>query len=90
MHMINDDLYRPSIACMCRRSLVIFLSGVRVILIHVPCVWLTVFIGIVGCNEVVFGCCQPGSTRARCVFGCLRVDVESCSYGTQSTLDQAL
>jgi hypothetical protein len=45
---------------------------------------------IVGCNELVFGCCQPGSTRARCVFGYLRADVEPGSHDTQSTLGQAL
>jgi hypothetical protein len=57
-----------------------------------PCVWLHVFAGacIVGCNELVFGCCQPGSTRARCVFGYLRVDVEPGSHDSQSTLGQAL
>lgn len=87
MHMI-DDLYRPSVACICRRSLVIFLSGVEVILIHVLCVWLTVFTGarIMGCNDVVFGCCQPSYTRARCVFVCLRADVELGSHDTQSIL----
>jgi hypothetical protein len=45
---------------------------------------------IVRCNELVFDCCQPGSTRARCVFGYVRVNVESDSHDTQSTLDQAL
>jgi hypothetical protein len=52
--------------------------------IHLPCVWLHVFAGacIAGCNELVFGCCQPGSTRARYVFGYLRADVESGSHGT--------
>lgn len=57
-----------------------------------PCVCLSVFAGtcIVGYNEMVFGCCQPGSTRARCVFGYLRADVEPGSHDTQSTLGQAL
>jgi hypothetical protein len=45
---------------------------------QLPCVWLPVFAGacIAGCNELVFGCCQSGSTRAMCVFGYLRTDVE--------------
>jgi hypothetical protein len=49
-----------------------------------PCVWLPVFAGacIAGCNGLVFGCCQPGSTRVRCVFGYLRADVESGSHDT--------
>jgi hypothetical protein len=50
----------------------------------IPCVWLPVFVGacVAGCNELVFGCCQPGSTRARCVFGYLHADVESDSHDT--------
>jgi hypothetical protein len=48
--------------------------------------WLPVFIGacIAGCNELVFGCCQQGSTRARCVFGYLRADVESNSHDSKA------
>jgi hypothetical protein len=51
---------------------------------HYPCVWLLVFAGacIAGCNELVFGCYQPGSTCARCVFGYLCTDVESGSHDT--------
>jgi hypothetical protein len=45
-------------------------------------VLLTVFTGNCGCNELVFGCCQLGSTRMRCVFGYLRADVESNSHDT--------
>jgi hypothetical protein len=51
-------------------------SGENALLVGVyvddlPCVWLPVFAGacITGCNELVFGCCQLDSTRARCVFG---------------------
>jgi hypothetical protein len=49
-----------------------------------PCAWLPVFAGtcIAGCNELVFGCCQPGSTRVRCVFGYLGTNVESGSHDT--------
>jgi hypothetical protein len=49
-----------------------------------PCVWLPVFACacIAGCNELMFGCCQPGSMRARCVFGYLLADVESGSHDT--------
>jgi hypothetical protein len=52
--------------------------------IHYPCVWLTVFAGayIAGYNELVFGCCQPGSTHARYVFGYLHADVEPGSHDT--------
>jgi hypothetical protein len=52
--------------------------------IYCPCVWLSVFVGacVAGCNELVFDCCQPSSTRARCVFGYLRADMESDSYDT--------
>jgi hypothetical protein len=42
------------------------------------------------CNELVFGCCQLDSTRARCVFGYLHADVEPGSHDTQSTVGQAL
>jgi hypothetical protein len=51
---------------------------------HMPCIWLAVFAGayITECNKLVFGCCQPGSMRARCVFSYLRADVESDSHGT--------
>jgi hypothetical protein len=51
---------------------------------QIPCVWLYVFSDacIVGYNELVFGCCQPGSTRAKCVFGYLRIDVESDLHDT--------
>jgi hypothetical protein len=54
------------------------------VLLHLPYVWLLVFAGvcIMGCNELVFGCCQPSSTPARCVFGYLRADVESDSHDT--------
>jgi hypothetical protein len=47
-------------------------------------VWLPVFASacIVGCNELVFGCCQPDSTRARYVFGYLRTNVELGSHDT--------
>jgi hypothetical protein len=52
--------------------------------LYYSCVWLSVFAGacIAGCNELVFGCCQPGSTRARYVFGYLHADVESSSHDT--------
>jgi hypothetical protein len=37
---------------------------------------------IAGCNELVFGCCQPDSTRTRCVFSYMRTDMESGSHDT--------
>jgi hypothetical protein len=41
-------------------------------------------------NHALFDCCQPDSTRARCVFGYMRADMEPGSHDTQSTLGQAL
>jgi hypothetical protein len=35
-----------------------------------------------GYNELVFGCCQSGSTHARYVFGYMRADVEPDSHDT--------
>jgi hypothetical protein len=52
--------------------------------LHLPCVWLPIFAGvcIAGYNELVFGCCQPGSTHAKYVFGYLRADVKTDSHDT--------
>jgi hypothetical protein len=49
---------------------------------HISCVWLPVFDGacIARCNELVFGCCQRGSMRTRCMFGYLHADMKSGSH----------
>jgi hypothetical protein len=39
-----------------------------------------VFLHRAGCNDLVFGCCQPDSMLATCVFVYLRADIELGSH----------
>jgi hypothetical protein len=38
---------------------------------------------IAGCKQLLFGCCEPGSTRASYVFGCLHIYLDPDSRDPQ-------